>query len=61
MPGIPIASGSGTLVAGTGMDTQPGTILLYIDPGLTIKQVLLYWDGQSDADGPAPAEIVPSS
>lgn len=45
-PTIPIASGSGIIAAGTGMIQQPGAITLTLPAGVTIKQVLLYWEGQ---------------
>jgi hypothetical protein len=44
MPDIMIADGSGVVVAGTGMLSQPGTINFNV-PGTEIKQVLLYWSG----------------
>jgi hypothetical protein len=44
-PSIYIEPGSGILAAGTGLLTQPGTINITIPPGVTIKQVLLYWEG----------------
>jgi hypothetical protein len=43
-PGIAIAEGSGIVVAGTGMVSQPATIDINV-PGTMIKQVLLYWSG----------------
>jgi hypothetical protein len=47
VPSIPIASGSGIVVKGVGLELgQPGTINLTIPAGATIKQVLLYWEGQ---------------
>ena len=49
-PSIPIASGSNILAAGTGMLSQPGTIDIYIPSGVTIKQVLLYWQGIGNPD-----------
>jgi cysteine-rich repeat protein len=48
-PGIPIASGTGIAAGGTGMVTQPGTIIVNVPSGATVKQVLLYWDGQSES------------
>ncbi len=41
--GISLSPGSGVVVAGTGMATQPGTININV-PG-TVNQVLLYWSG----------------
>ena len=43
-PSIPIATGSGVVVAGTGTAVQPADINIDV-PG-TPKQVLLYWEGQ---------------
>src|SRR5437867_3576311 len=45
--GITVASGSGTVAAGTGLFTQPSAINLSVPAGATVKQVLLYWEGQS--------------
>lgn len=42
-PSIAIASGTGMVAAGTGMEAQPGTIDINV-PG-TVQQVLLYWSG----------------
>lgn len=45
-PSIAIESGSGTVAAGTGLDdTGTGTINIVV-PG-TVKQALLYWEGQA--------------
>lgn len=44
-PSIPIASGTGIVIEGTGMLAQPGTINLSVPSGATVKQVLLYWEG----------------
>lgn len=46
IPSISIASGSGIVARGTGLMTQPGTININVPAGATIKQVLLYWEGQ---------------
>ena len=46
--GVTIASGSGIVAAGTGLFTQPGTISLTVPIGATVKQVILYWEGESD-------------
>lgn len=48
---IAIASGTGIVANGTGLLTQPGTISLYVPLGTTVKQVLLYWEGQNRAPG----------
>lgn len=44
-PSIAIASGSDFMIAGTGMQVQPGVIDITIPTGATVKQVLLYWEG----------------
>jgi hypothetical protein len=44
-PSISIATGTGIAAAGTGMVSQPGTISIDVPAGVTIKQVLLYWEG----------------
>lgn len=46
-PGIPISTGTGVFAAGTGMVVQPANIQLNIPAGATVKQVLLYWEGQA--------------
>lgn len=46
-PSIDIASGTGVVAAGVGMDEQPGTIDLEVPADVTIRQVLLYWSGAS--------------
>ena len=49
--GISIESGSNILLAGTGLSKQqPGTIDITIPYGVTIKQVLLYWQGIRNPD-----------
>lgn len=45
-PSISIASGSGIVAQGVGLVTQPGIININVPTGATIKQVLLYWEGQ---------------
>src|SRR3990172_6353519 len=45
-PGIIIASGSGVIAGGTGLIPQPGMITIDVPAGTTVKQVLLYWEGQ---------------
>jgi len=47
---ITIASGTGIVANGTGMVTQPGTINLTVPADATVKQVLLYWEGQMFAE-----------
>lgn len=56
IPSIGIQSGSGIVAAGTGLITQPGTIDINV-PG-TVKQVLLYWEGQSIFPNPGDSTIV---
>ena len=46
-PSIPIATGSGTVAAGVGMIAGPGTINIAVPAGATVKQALLYWEGQT--------------
>lgn len=41
----PLASGTGVLVAGTGLKLEPNTINFTVPAGSTIKQILLYWTG----------------
>ena len=43
VPGIPIESGSGVAVGGTGLNIQRGTINVDVPAGAIIKQALLYW------------------
>jgi hypothetical protein len=51
---IPIASGSGVVAAGVGLALgQPGNINLSVPAGATIKQVLIYWEGESFVSTPA--------
>ncbi|MFH1845362.1 MAG: SdrD B-like domain-containing protein [bacterium] len=47
-PSIAIATGSGIVEAGTGMNTQPGSIVIDV-PGTAIEQALVYWSGGTDA------------
>lgn len=55
-PSIAIQSGTGIVVAGTGLLSQPGTVNINV-PG-TVKQVLLYWEGQSIVPNPGDATIL---
>lgn len=50
-PSIAIQSGTGIIAAGTGMWSQPGTITFDVPTGATVKQVLLYWEGQHFSTG----------
>jgi hypothetical protein len=47
---VAIASGTGTVAAGTGMETGSGTIDFTVPAGATVKQVLLYWAGGTKND-----------
>lgn len=52
-PSITIASGSGAVAAGVGLrNGQPGDITIDVPAGVTINQVLLYWEGQMSTDLP---------
>lgn len=44
-PSIAIATGTGLYANGTGMVSQPGSIVVEVPAGATVKQVLLYWEG----------------
>ena len=46
-PSIPISSGSGTVVAGTGLFTQPAAIAIEVPGDALVEQVLLYWQQQT--------------
>ncbi len=48
-PDIPIAQGSGMVIEGTGMLTQPNSISIDV-PGSSIEQVLLYWSGGTNIE-----------
>lgn len=49
--GIEIAEGSGFAIGGVGMFYKgQGTISVDVPAGATVKQVLLYWDGQTSGD-----------
>ncbi|HRX86268.1 MAG TPA: hypothetical protein P5572_14710, partial [Phycisphaerae bacterium] len=48
-PSIAIASGTHIIGAGTGTFAGPGVINLNIPAGVTIQQVLLYWEGFADS------------
>jgi len=45
-PGIPIETGTGVIVAGTGLLAQPSDININVPAGATVKQALLYWEGR---------------
>ena len=45
-PSISIASGTGIVAAGTGLlSQQPDSIVFSVPAGVTVKQVLIYWEG----------------
>ncbi|RIK44349.1 MAG: hypothetical protein DCC55_02590 [Chloroflexi bacterium] len=51
-PSVPIASGTGVVAGGVGLESsQPANIPLNVPPGVTIKQVLLYWSGGGNDSG----------
>ena len=51
-PSIAIASGTGVIVAGTGLSlAQPDTISINVPAGSTVEQVLLYWEGRDFSNG----------
>jgi hypothetical protein len=43
-PSIAISSGSGIAAGGTGMNAQPGAIVVEVPAGAAVNQVLLYWE-----------------
>ena len=45
-PSVPVAAGTGALVAGVGTETSQPQSFSFTVPG-TPKQVLLYWTGQN--------------
>lgn len=51
-PSISIADGTGIVAAGTGMVSQPGSISVNVPASATVKQVILYWEGQMLNDVP---------
>ena len=57
-PSVPIASGTGVVVAGAGTQAFPDvnrTFSLNVPAGATIKQVLLYWEGHWTDHAPHPS------
>jgi hypothetical protein len=56
-PSIAIAAGSGFAIGGTGLQTQPGTIMVNVPAGATVEQVLLYWEGDNGG-GAAPDDTI---
>lgn len=58
-PSIAIAQGSGTASGGVGLrDSQPRTMDVEVPLGATVKQVLLYWEGQALEPSPGDDTIV---
>lgn len=50
--GLTLADGSDILAAGVGLlGGQPDTISIEIPDGVTVEQVLLYWEGQAETAG----------
>lgn len=45
-PSIPIATGSGVVTEGTGLFVQPSTVNIAVPAHATVKQTLLYWQGE---------------
>lgn len=60
-PSITIADGTGVVVGGIGLSVDPaagGTITFDVPAGATVKQVLLYWEGQyTDSNSDNLAEV----
>lgn len=50
-PSIGISTGTGFVMAGTGLEPQPGSFDLVVPNGVRIQQVLLYWSGASSNGG----------
>ena len=44
--GVTLAAGSGIATGGVGMFQQPAQLRVDVPPGATVKQALLYWEGQ---------------
>jgi hypothetical protein len=58
-PAIPIATGTTIVGGGVGLvDAQPDTMTVNVPAGATIKQVILYWEGQSIVPDPGDSTIV---
>jgi hypothetical protein len=45
-PSVPIAAGSGVVTEGTGLFVQPSNVSLAVPANASVKQVLLYWQGE---------------
>jgi len=50
-PSIGIASGSGIVAAGIGLETLPGNLTIDVPIGATVKQALIYWSGECFSGG----------
>lgn len=53
-----LARGTGSVVAGTGMIQQPGSVTVEVPEFATVEQVLLYWEGFMINEVPGDATIV---
>jgi hypothetical protein len=64
-PKIAIAEGTGIVVAGIGLRDeglgQPGTINVTLPSGVTVKQILIYWEGHNPTAVGDPNILVDSS
>ena len=47
-PSISIASGTGFVASGTGLESLPGIVNITVPSNSTVQQVLLYWVGGTD-------------
>lgn len=45
-PSVGIAAGTGIVVGGTGLISQPANLAVSVPAGSAVAQVLLYWEGQ---------------
>lgn len=60
-PSITIAQGSGIVANGAGLLSGTGTIKIDVPIGTTVKQVLLYWEGQQHYPGNGDDSIIVNS
>jgi len=60
-PSLSIESGTGIVAAGTGLVSQPGTIAIDVPDSASVKQVLLYWEGQMETNIPGDDTITVNS
>src|SRR5687767_11033258 len=44
-PSVTVAAGTGFVIAGVGMETQPASVSITVPAGANVVQVLAYWDG----------------